>query len=453
MKKSIVSLVVILVAGIVFGQGSLTPSNAPSATMKTLQQVEPRIDIATLAGDGLYMHIITSPGSYYLSENINVTKTSGIRVNTTNTTIDLNGFAILGNGGAYGIYVTPSASGLTVRNGAVKGSTTGIYYDTTGKQAAGGLLEKVAVSECSTWGIYAGFSSRVIDCRSFNNASGLYANKGSIVSGCTAYNNDGGYGIYAGTGSKVSYCTAYSNSVSTSVIYGGLGSDISDCVVYDNQGLYAISVAYGTTVSDCVVYDNQATIAIAVGNGSKISECTVYQNKVQRGIETQYNVAIDKCTVTYNEGGDSDSYGIYARPGSSIIECVVGNQVHTNTAPTSLHGVGIYASATTIKDCTVEYNRGDGIIAVTECNISGNNCRSNGRDGDGAGIHVTGSGNRIDSNHITSNDRGLDVDVTDNLLLRNSAHGNTIEYDVVLGTVAGLSTNPITAGPWDNFEF
>ena len=67
----------------------------------------------------------------------------------------------------------------------------------------------------------------------------------------------------------------------------------------------------------------------------------------------------------------------------------------------------------------------------------------NGAVGDGAGIHVTGSGNRIDSDNVTNNDRGIDIDGASNLVIRNSATNNGAvgppnEYsDIVAGNTVG----------------
>ena len=45
----------------IFSQGALTPPAGPAATMKTLTQVEPRTDIATLPGDGNDQYILANP--------------------------------------------------------------------------------------------------------------------------------------------------------------------------------------------------------------------------------------------------------------------------------------------------------------------------------------------------------------------------------------------------------
>src|SRR4051794_16844860 len=76
-------------------QGLLTPPGAPAPTMKTLDQVEPRIAITSVPIN------ISTPGSYYLTGNlIGATNTAGIAIYTGNVTLDLNGFALKGGGGA-----------------------------------------------------------------------------------------------------------------------------------------------------------------------------------------------------------------------------------------------------------------------------------------------------------------------------------------------------------------
>lgn len=107
--------------------GSLTPPPGPVAgTMKTLTQVEPRIDVNSLPGSGTAMHIITGPGSYYLSDNINVQSGKvGVlfapTVTCTIATLDLSGFTIWGaTGSSHGVQAQSGVDHyLCVRNGAI----------------------------------------------------------------------------------------------------------------------------------------------------------------------------------------------------------------------------------------------------------------------------------------------------------------------------------------------
>ena len=46
--------------------------------------------------------------------------------------------------------------------------------------------------------------------------------------------------------------------------------------------------------------------------------------------------------------------------------------------------------------------------------------------------------NHIDSNHVTGNDRGIDVDGTGNLVIRNSASGNAINWVIAASNKVGV---------------
>ena len=131
----------------------------------------------------------------------------------------------------------------------------------------------------------------------------------------------------------------------------------------------------------------------------------------------------------------------------------------------------VIGNNSTISGCSASYNTDDGIWANSDSTITGNTCESNGYNaGDGAGIYVSGADNRIDSNNVTDNDRGIDVDNSGNLIIRNSASGNTTNYVIAAdnrygpiiditasGTppVSGSSASSTTATthPWANFSF
>jgi hypothetical protein len=79
----------------VLAQGPLTPPGAPAPTMKTLQQVEPRIEInaTNTPGDADSIFKITEPGSYYLTGNVaGVSGKHGIEIAASDVTLDLMGF-------------------------------------------------------------------------------------------------------------------------------------------------------------------------------------------------------------------------------------------------------------------------------------------------------------------------------------------------------------------------
>ena len=221
---------------------------------------------------------------------------------------------------------------------------------------------------------------------------------------------NGSRGLVCGPKSTVVNCTAQSNTGNG--IQAGLGTTVSGCAAADN-GVNGIVVSSGSTVSGCTAQGNTLNGIAASGLGSTVSGCT----------------------ASYNTGD-----GIVTGTGGS-----------------------------TVSGCTAAYNTGDGIESSSDCHVVGNNCHNNGNGGDSAGIHATGGGNRIDGNHVTDNDRGIDVDLAGNLIIRNSAGGNTTSnYDIVAANKVGVivaapdsmaiigSTGGAGVGttdPWANISF
>ena len=125
-----------LTACLAFAQGPLAPptvlgplvgpvppvgvGGVPQAAMKTLHQVEPRTPLS----GGVAAHIISAPGSYYLTGNVNQSGTSNaIRIDVEDVTLDLNGFSVIGSfSGANlaGISIFPSAKNVVVKSGVVR---------------------------------------------------------------------------------------------------------------------------------------------------------------------------------------------------------------------------------------------------------------------------------------------------------------------------------------------
>ena len=364
-------------AGLLFA-GPLNPPAGPvTSTYKTLQEVEPRtaINVTNTPGDADSLFKITQPGSYYLTGNITgVAARHGIEIDTSNVTLDLMGFRILGTGGSLdGIFVNGSESNLTIRNGSVRS------FGGDGLDA--GSAESV----------------RVIDF--------------------TARNCDG-RGVVLGAGSTATNVIADSNLLDG--IVAGNGSALDHCVARSNGG-NGISSLGGSTITGCTAYQNTG-IGISAGNGCTITGCTASFNTGD-GIFASQGSTVSGCTAQSNAGD-----GITASNGSTVSGCTA--QFNS--------GDGISAAAgCTVVGCTAQFNSGDGIEINLHCRVTDNTCVFNGNGGNGAGIHATGSDNRIEGNNCTGNDRGIDVGFAGNIIIKNTCSGNTINWTIAANNVVG----------------
>jgi hypothetical protein len=204
----------------VLAQGSLTPPGARAATMKTLQQVEPRIDLqnapasAVTTNDPSYAYIIKQAGSYYLSASIlGAAKPNAIQIEAAGVTLDLNGFEIGrssgGGAGNYGVRIRVTADGASIQNGFIRGYLIGIDSEFAGgewPQAC--AFRRLVVSGCTGGGIRAG--------------------PGAVFESCTAHGNSGNDAITAGVSSSLTNCTVSGNTVTTALRVGD-GSTVTNC--------------------------------------------------------------------------------------------------------------------------------------------------------------------------------------------------------------------------------
>jgi len=391
-----------LVAAGLLLAGPLDPPAGPvTSTYKTLTEVEPRIAInaTNTPGDANSLFKITQRGSYYLTGNITgVAGRHGIEIAANGVTLDLMGFDLVGSaevaaldGVSLGV---GNLANITIRNGSVR-----------------------------DWGdegvdLESSINSAVIDVRASGNAgNGISTGRGSTTTGCSAYAN-GGNGIYTSSGSTISNCNARSNTANG--IVGESGSTITGCSAYINTGS-GISTGSDSTITGCTASFNTGS-GIVAGEGSTITGCTV-SNNTDNGISTSFGCTISNCTANNNTGN-----GISANNGSTISNCTA----RSNTLDGISAGIG-----STISNCTARLNTRDGIRVTSGCVVLANTCTQNGNSGDGAGIHATGSDNRIEGNNCTFADRGIDVDFVSNIIIKNTCSDNTINWVIAANNVVG----------------
>ena len=198
---------------------------------------------------------------------------------------------------------------------------------------------------------------------------------------------------------------------------------------------------------------NWGAVGVNITSSNSYLANLLVANNTNDGITAGMGVVMN-CSADQNGG-----FGINATSLSSTISncgaqrntdfgirCAQGCTISNSWASGNTGGGFLIGSGSTITNCSAVVNTGDGISVSFGSIVSGNTCLSNGlAAGNGAGIHITGSDNRVEANNCAGNDRGIDVDGLGNFITRNICSGNTTNWDVAAGNVC-LVVNAATAG-------
>ncbi|MCC6227852.1 MAG: right-handed parallel beta-helix repeat-containing protein [Phycisphaerales bacterium] len=287
-RVSIVSAVVVGLAGgavILFAGPLNPPAGAVSSTYKTLTEVEPRIAInaANTPGDADSLFKITQPGSYYLTGSVTgVSGKRGIEVASSNVTIDLNGFALIGVASSLdGIGASVSVTGVTILNGVIRSWGDG-GIDFYSPMARDVRIQGITASTNTGDGISLERQSLVKDCvASGNGANGFDVYAECVIENCVASSNIGD-GFFVGALSVVSRCEAHSNGGNGIRSNNNGYSSIFDCVSSENIGS-GIYVHRGTLVARNNCAFNTAAGIFVSNSDNRIEANTCISNG--RGID------------------------------------------------------------------------------------------------------------------------------------------------------------------------
>jgi parallel beta-helix repeat protein len=425
MKKITTAMMLCLISATVFGQGSLTPPGAPTPSMKTLQEVEPRIPISTGG------FTIDTSGSYYLTANlIPEGGESGININVNDVTLDLNGFSIFGGLATGQGIAMANRDNVVVKNGTVREC---YYYGITANHSTRCRFENLRIlnngEEGSTnyFGIHAGENSTITGCIFMNNSSGIEAEAGSKITdnqiinnrsdglrlmetGCYVANNivkgnGDNYVFIAGNQLNILLCEVpesldwpCSVKLAGSLVSTGHGVVITASNV--TLDLMGFTLSGDRASSDYGVFIDGSTAGtlqnIVVRNGT----LSTFGNGVYA--ESIKNNRFENLVITTNS-----LYGIYFYGGSS--QCNNNTLANCTINDNSSYGIYFYGPSgqcnnNTFANCTINDNSNYGIYFYGDSGQCNNNTLANCMINDNKkdGVYLRGSHGRCNGNTFSS---------------------------------------------------
>ncbi len=428
------ALFVPLAAGAAAHAGPLAP---PSGPVSETGRFGPRTEISQehTPGNASSLYVISLPGSYYLSENLNgVNAKNGIEIAASNVSIDLNGFDVRGlnpppplaGESLNGITANSSVENIYIHNGTIRdwgGEGIDLVVNSDSVR-----IENLRVENNKGGGIWAWTNAHIVGCITrMNEEDGIRVDSGSLVFGCTAVDNQDD-GIEVRSNSVIRNCVSARNGRNGISILNG---SLVEGSVSEFNGMHGIDGGTSGVVAHCVARQNGLN-GVDLGIGATVSNSQASSND-ENGIEISAGLITD--CASYNNGG------------TAIIGTV---------------GVAILG-------CQSARNFNGGIRVGDDCLVLNNVSEQDGLGGSvGAGVRATGLRNRIEGNICNASDIGFDIDNAGNLIIRNSAFGNVVNFDVAAGNrygpivdlsggvpppVLGNSAPSVvlTTDPWANF--
>ena len=236
----------------------------------------------------------------------------------------------------------------------------------------------------------------------------------------------GGDGIGAGSASHSRFANLYLWDNTLVGLRTGEQCLVENCQTSENgdDGIW-IEGAAGQ-VRNCVSADNSGN-GISVGRRSQVLDSVSSGNST--GLVATTGSTVARCTV-----GENLVHGIVVGGGSVVKDCTAA--LNTQIGIAALEGCSVL-------DCNAVSNSTDGIQVKSDCLVRGNTCDGNGFAFFGAGVHATGSRNRIEDNHLTGADRGLWIVGTDNYVAGNTVLANGENYAISAGNQLNLLLSEI----------
>jgi hypothetical protein len=324
--------------------GELDPPAGPvSPTFKTLDEVEPRtpLTLEGQPGDADSFFRITTPGSYYLTEDVLAKGRKGIEIETTGAvTIDLMGFTLEGGpDGAVdaknGIDVI-DARAVTIHNGHLRGFDNAVDTFTGDASIPSGVrIHDLTITGCDGLGVDVGDNAIIERLVITDAANGAINARDNAIIRDVVVDNPGFNGISTIRNAVVERCVVRDATFNGFAL--GIGSTVKHSTASDN-GLDGFSLLENAQAIDCTARSNgthgfdvdnrsRAMRCVADGNSgfgfdlsphSVVDDSTITDNS-DGGVRAANNTTIRGCTMTNNNGGADVLLGEQ----SLIIDCTI----------------------------------------------------------------------------------------------------------------------------------
>jgi parallel beta-helix repeat protein len=454
--------------------GDPTPPPGPVAgTMKTLDEVEPRIPIGPLTTPGQFeaTYWISEPGSYFLTGNMDGEADKiGIYVDAPDVTIDLGGFTMTGaplvSLAWPAIYVGSGNTNIEVRNGTIAEWTGGgVMFDesTGGIDNISAVARDLRIRDCTGWGIIGERDTTVLNCHITGCLYGgvrLTRTKSQVLD--TIASSNTGPGIQTSSEAIVRNCVADVNG-DTGIIVGGL-SVVTGCIASINQSASGFDLGDGSVAENCTAAFN--TAGFTINGAAALTNCTS-RNNSQHGFQdtslsTSDNGAVLRACIARENGAsgfflsseatmvdcssvenigvgllagdglsirggvveDNNDGGISAGAGASIESVKIANNTGAGFGlalgvDSAVRNCEIIGNAATgvdcpsgdvlIEGCTVADNGGHGLRIANDSKVDGCVIRNNGDSGVQAGSYCFISNNLVNNNGDAIGEAGIRV--------------------------------------------
>ncbi|MBA2851508.1 parallel beta-helix repeat protein [Methanococcus maripaludis] len=314
---------------------------------------------------------ISYPGTYYLTENVNITGLNGINITGENITIEGNGFSINGSGsGTYFINVENSKN-ITIQNIASNGFSYGVYFhDTDSSKVENSVINSM---------------SKAVDIA---NSYELTILRNTLTANSSVGTVYGIYSLDSMINTTIMENTITSTTDASAEAYGiysyinMINSTISENNITANSAYHSIGFYVDGYIQDSTITGNNITVntngEYSVGLWAKgyIQDSTITGNIINTDAPSNsmgicvhddiVNTNISKNVISAISEA-VDAYGIYDY-GSILTSTITGNNITVNSSNNNAYGIYTY-----------EY--------LQDTTISGNNITTNAVD-DSASIYV-----------------------------------------------------------------